>query len=546
MNRKRFWFFSLVMAVLSLTAGSLWESALACNVPPPPASPPPPATVRHKSRTKVKIRIKNYTTFGVGAGQGCACGLKRAGLGTIVSVDRARIVRAGTNTLVPGFPFTPNATTTASFNSLEAGTWQGFFTQTDATVPEGIPTEIVFDATVVDGSTDDDVARDLAGGTIGTGPANMDGTVDTTDPTHLGLVGPGDITNENLAYVANNTSGNFTFYLNDATNGPLSQGPGSPFAGQGNPDALTFIPGIDDSVFDWLVVPNSPFSTVSLFREDRDTGGLTPNGPPVPSGGMDCTDSSFFPSDSFFDVFVEFSHQGSNNIVTHRFNRSTGALTQIQSVPTGPSPQKLATFILGAQRFVVSANCGGAACDGPGSVSVFSANATTGQLTEVNGSPFLTQGVGTVWAAADPTNQWLAAANARSSTITVFSIDQIAGSLTLAGPPVPSGGLGNSSVTFDPSGGFLIATNLLSGNGMVFAFDPTTGSLMPTSTFQTGTGPSSARFAPGGNFFYTPNLISGNVSGFAFDILTGNATPLPGSPYPAGMGSIKMEIVNFP
>jgi len=533
----------LVVAVLSLTGGEL---ALACNVPPPSESPPPPATVRHTSRTKVKIRIKNYTTFGVGAGQGCACGLKRAGLGTIVSVDRARIVRAGTNTLVPGFPFTPNATTTASFNSLEPGTWQGFFAQTDASVPEGDPTDIIFDATVVDGSTDDDVAADLAGGTIGTGPANVDGTVDTTDPNHLGFAAPGNITNEKFAYVTNVTSNDITLYNLDATNGPLFRGPDSLFPAPGGPFSLAFVPRDEASTFDWVIVTNFSSNTISVNKADRDTGALTPNGMPGPSGGINPRDIVVIEAVPLGGrSFVYVLHQTSNNIGAHEFDLETGALTQIGSFLTGLLPQKFVKYNTAGNVFLGAVNCGGGSCDGPGSMSVFSANATTGLLTEVDDSPFPTGGTGTVWATRHHTNQWLAAAHAGSGTITVLRIDQITGSLTLAGPPVSSGGLGTSSAVFDPSGGDLIVTHFDSSDGMLFKFDPTDVSLTLTGSFPTGgMGTISTLFAPGSNFFFTSNFISDTVSGFALDSVTGNATSLPESPYASGgVGPTRLEVI---
>jgi 6-phosphogluconolactonase (cycloisomerase 2 family) len=93
----------------------------------------------------------------------------------------------------------------------------------------------------------------------------------------------------------------------------------------------------------------------------------------------------------------------------------------------------------------------------------------------------------------DPSGKFAYAANYSSSTISVYTIDQTTGALTLVGTPVTAGH-GPYSVTVDPSGRFAYAANYHSGNISVYTIDQTTGALTTVGTpVAAGTGPISVK-----------------------------------------------------
>ncbi len=151
-------------------------------------------------------------------------------------------------------------------------------------------------------------------------------------------------------------------------------------------------------------------------------------------------------------------------------------------------------------RFAYVANCGNAcfAGLGPGNVSAYTIDGTTGALTPVAGSPFL------------------AGSNPRS-------------------------------VTVHPTGQFAYVANGKSGNVSAYAIDGTTGALTPVagSPFPAGTTPISVTVDPTGQFAYVVNNGSDNVSAYVIK-RTGGLLPLCGSPFPAGSGPISVTTTAGP
>jgi 6-phosphogluconolactonase (cycloisomerase 2 family) len=190
------------------------------------------------------------------------------------------------------------------------------------------------------------------------------------------------------------------------------------------------------------------------------------------------------------------------------------------------------------------------------SVSVFSVNEGTGELSETRASPVR------VWAPLSlefsPDGSLLVGLNGTHPGLGVFLVNRTTGALT-RGPfwrrPAASS---VRAAAFSPGGAFLATVNLgttLSSIGRVgddvsiLAVDRATGVLTPVpgSPFQLpiGSEPDSVAFSPSGKLLATGDsgeaLASGNVipgvSMFSVDPATGALTRVPGSPFPIGLGA---------
>jgi DNA-binding beta-propeller fold protein YncE len=102
--------------------------------------------------------------------------------------------------------------------------------------------------------------------------------------------------------------------------------------------------------------------------------------------------------------------------------------------------------------FAYVANCGSSCVGvGPGNVSAYSIDGTTGALTPVAGSPF-PAGFGSLSVTVDPTGQFAYVANRGFSpdngTVSAYTIDGTTGALTeIAGSPFPAGSFPRSVTT---------------------------------------------------------------------------------------------------
>ena len=121
-------------------------------------------------------------------------------------------------------------------------------------------------------------------------------------------------------------------------------------------------------------------------------------------------------------------------ITTFKWDGKTGSLSATSSVPTRPaevtsgSTAEIALHPNG--KFVYGSN------RGHDSIAVFSIGAA-GALSLVEYEP--TRGQTPRNFAIDPTGRWLIAANQRSGTLAVFTIDQNTGALTPSGQLSPVG-----------------------------------------------------------------------------------------------------------
>lgn len=172
-------------------------------------------------------------------------------------------------------------------------------------------------------------------------------------------------------------------------------------------------------------------------------------------------------------------------------------------------------------------------------ISVLSIGAE-GELTEISGSPFLTGGTSSVGSVREDVlvfGRFLFAANDCSSTISVFSISPLTGSLSLApGSPISTRGAFNCvsdgiSLAITPDGKFLLAGN--TGDGTVAVFNVAPNGLLAHvqgSPFQTDGEPLGMKVTPDNQFLVIASGIFGGIEVYKISS-SGILTPAPGSPF---------------
>jgi 6-phosphogluconolactonase (cycloisomerase 2 family)/uncharacterized protein YjdB len=149
-----------------------------------------------------------------------------------------------------------------------------------------------------------------------------------------------------------------------------------------------------------------------------------------------------------------------------------------------------------------------------------------------------TTAVSDIHVAIDPAGKFAYTANVNDNSVSVFSLDASAGQVTeIPGSPFPVPGPNPEWVTVYPLGGYLFLPN---GNGQsisVFALDPNTGALVGSATnYSVGEIPEAVALDPAGKFAYVANSASGTISAFTVDSATGALTPVDGSPFVVASG----------
>jgi 6-phosphogluconolactonase (cycloisomerase 2 family) len=221
----------------------------------------------------------------------------------------------------------------------------------------------------------------------------------------------------------------------------------------------------------------------------------------------------------------EYTIGGSGTLAAARTALALSSSTVNATPPkTGLNP--LSMVINSNGKFVLVAN------QGSNSISVYSADGSTGLLTEITGSPFAT--------AAGPsglamTGSTLFVANQGAGTVSVYSVDQASGNLTQAAGSPFAAGTSPTALDVDASGKFLYVADQAT-NG-VLAFSISSGQLSPISGSPTpaGTAPVSVRVV--GSSVYVANSGSGNVSGYTIGG-SGALTAISGSPFSAGTNPV--------
>ncbi len=179
-------------------------------------------------------------------------------------------------------------------------------------------------------------------------------------------------------------------------------------------------------------------------------------------------------------------------------------------------------------------------------VAVFSINSTTGVLSGVAGSPFLTTGgTGPRFISAHPNGLYVYTANQSSANINGFSINSSTGALTaLSGSPFSGQAVGAHAIAIDPTGKFLYASSFTTAAIFLYSIASSNGTLTYVGSYATSqSNPAGLVVDPTGKFLFTGTTPNpGKIEGFAINSSTGALTSISGSPYTSGNDTISVAI----
>ncbi|MEO7501407.1 MAG: beta-propeller fold lactonase family protein [Gemmatimonadaceae bacterium] len=320
----------------------------------------------------------------------------------------------------------------------------------------------------------------------------------------------------------------------NTANGSLIPIAGSPFATGGIPDGVAVSPSGK-----FLVVPNETTQNVSVYAINANTGVLAPV-PGSPFAGV----AGGSPADAVFDrsgAFLYVVNSSTNNLTVYAVDINTGVLTlRNPPVTVGVQPQSLAVDPSG--KYLLVAN------GGSNNVSVFAIDATTGALTTVAGSPF-DAGRFAYDISFGAAGKYVYVENAGATpgpgSLSAFSLDPSTGALVpLPGSPLAI--VSNGYLRADAAGTFLYVPV---GTGLsVYSINATTGglTLVAGSPFPAGNDPSDVNLDPSGRFVYVTNFGSQTVTGYAINQTTGQLTQVPGSPFAAGTKPLRIATAPRP
>ncbi len=352
--------------------------------------------------------------------------------------------------------------------------------------------------------------------------------------------------NQRFLYVANwdPSSNSISGFSVDPTTGLLTPLPGFPVPANGLPRHFAVHPNNK-----FLYLSNEQAAAIYAYSIDPATGGLTAiPGSPFPAG----------PGSAWVILdpsgrFAYINSYLSNSVYGYTVDSSTGALTPIpgspfpaQGVSGRDEPGDLATDPAG--KFLFTPNYRSS------TLTVYSINQVTGALQFVPGSPFPTPnspGLGS--GTTDPTGRFFYLTDLYLNEVDAWTINA-SGSLTsIPGSPFSTGPYTSLAqgypyyVVIDRNGRFAYVTNEIGGTIAIYQIDPTSGALTPISgsPFSTGagSGPGAFNFSPDGTLAYVTNL-GGSISVYSVNSATGGLTLIPGAIYPTGTQPVAIAIVN--
>jgi 6-phosphogluconolactonase len=323
-----------------------------------------------------------------------------------------------------------------------------------------------------------------------------------------------------------------------STPGCFDPVPGSPFAAGDEAADIAFSPVVSGNLF--AAVVNTNDDTVTVYSVNQTTGVFTPvAGSPFPTGAQP-VGIDFSPLVSG-NLFAAVTNNVDNNISVYQVNQTTGAFTPVAGSPfaAGSGLTEIAFSPLASGNlFLAAVN----ALDD--TVSVYNVNQTTGFLTPVIGSPFVTgdNPNDVEFSPIVSGNLFAAITNSSDNTVSIYQVNQTTGVFTpVVGSPFATG-IFPIGVAFSPvvSGNlFAAVTNLVSNTVSVYSVNQTTGFLTPVagSPFATGTTPFYISFSPvaaGFLFAMVPNVNDDTVSVYEVNQSSGSFANVTGSPFTVG------------
>jgi 6-phosphogluconolactonase (cycloisomerase 2 family) len=278
--------------------------------------------------------------------------------------------------------------------------------------------------------------------------------------------------------------------------------------------------------------------TIAEYNIDSGSGAVTPvNGSPLDLQSLLLDYGAFpgpltvDPSGTFAYTIATRAKPTSQVLISLSIDRDTGLLSI-----SGP------LMLIAAGAWHVGLHPSGrfayiAASKALGMLLAYARNPTTGELTEINGSPFMNNHFPNT-VAVEPQGKFAYTTN-QDKTISTYNIDRSTGALLeSATPPVPAGQF-PSWLAFHPTGKFLYVPNNLSNDISAYRIDPHSGTLTPIagSAFEASGNPAIAVVEPSGRFLYVASFDSGDISVYSIDASTGGLKTISGSPFHNGSSS---------
>jgi 6-phosphogluconolactonase len=334
---------------------------------------------------------------------------------------------------------------------------------------------------------------------------------------------------ERFVYALNIDTNTISAYTINAISGGLTAIAGSPYATESGPVSVTVDPSGQ-----FVYVANNNSNNVSAYAINAESGTLTSvNGSPFPSGQG--------PASVTIDPSGQFAYVGNENdspggdVSGYTIDATTGSLTAMNGSP----------FLSGSGAFAIAiAPSGKFGYVGAGQgalVTAFSINPTTGIPTMVAGSPFLGGGSGSYALAVNASSKVVyALGGSDGNNISAFTVNDTTGKLkSLKGSPFAAGD-DPLYATVDPRGTRLYVRNC--GSDEVWTYKmASSGALTVLDQVRTpqgfgpvalDTGSSAVTYTP--KFAYVANSSSNNISAYTIDAKNGHITPIGGSPFEAG------------
>ncbi|MET0536173.1 MAG: beta-propeller fold lactonase family protein [Steroidobacter sp.] len=222
-----------------------------------------------------------------------------------------------------------------------------------------------------------------------------------------------------------------------------------------------------------------------------------------------------------------------NTVSIHSLDATTGLLRPRGHVRAGGGPMHSTRDP--SERFFYVAN------RSPASVSAYTIDAVTGHLTEIAGSPYLTDVSETrdaINITMHPSGRFLYVSSETTCCLTpniaTFRIDANSGALTRVSPLRRGDSI--FPITIDARGQFAYVAHTGTGEVYTYGIDANTGALteVANSRIATGIGTFDVILHPSGKFAFVQHLLDGRISAYAIDQTTGALTASAGSPFAAG------------
>lgn len=279
-------------------------------------------------------------------------------------------------------------------------------------------------------------------------------------------------------YVANSGSADVSTYA-VATGGLLTPdviAPTPTGTGTNQPFSLAIDPTGTLAPYLYVGSNDNPNSTIETFSIAG--GVLTQVGAATLTG-----DEPFSLAVDSTDGFLYSANVFTPSVTGYSIAPATGQLTVLGTSPFGSlaAPYAVAAYPTG--QYVYVTDMGADPATAAGSINEYSYD-NTGTLTFVQSKPV---GIGPQGIAIDPAGKFLYVTNTNDGTVSAFTIDSTTGNLTaVAGSPFTSGPAivtpdEPSAAAVDPSGQFLYVANSDTENVSAFTINATTGVLTPVA-----------------------------------------------------------------